>query len=83
LPAGETRMTKARKAVSRLVGGIQCGLGGLASVFAYLVYASPSTQEALAITPGEIYLYMFLFLVFGMLSILSGLLLVNEEEGAS
>ena len=74
-------MVKVRKAVSRLVGGIQCGLGALASVFAYLIYASPSIRDALAVTSEEVYLHMFLFLIFGMFSILSGLLLVHEENG--
>jgi len=68
--------------VARFTGVIQCGLGGLASVFAYLVYANPSIRDALAITSKEVYFYMFLFLVFGMFSILSGLLLVREEDGA-
>jgi len=71
-------MTKARKVASRLVGGFQCGLGGFASVLAYLIYASPSIQDMLAITSEEVPLYMFLFLVFGMFSILSGFLLVHE-----
>jgi hypothetical protein len=76
-------MTKARRAALRLVGGLQCGLGGLASAFAYLVYASPSTRDALAIASEEVPLYMFLFLVFGMFSILSGFLLVHEENSGS
>jgi len=76
-------MAKARSLVSRFVGGIQCGLGGLASVFDYLVYTNSSLQEALAIAFDEVYLYMFLLLVFGMLSILSGLLLVYEENSRS
>jgi len=73
-------MAKARKVVSRLVGGIQCGLGGLAWTLAYLVYASQPMRDALAITYEEIALYMFLLLVFGMFSILSGLILVREKE---
>jgi len=75
-------VAKARKVVSRIIGGVQCGLGGIASVFAYLVYANPSIRDALAITPEEVYFYMFLFLVFGMFSVLSGLLLVREKDGA-
>ena len=73
-------MAKARRVVSRFVGGIQCGLGALASVFAFLVYASPSIRDALAITSEEVYLYMFLSLVFGVFSILSGSLLVRKEK---
>jgi len=76
-------MTKARRVALRIVGGLQCGLGGLASVFAYLVYASPLIRDALAIASEEVPLYMFLFLVFGMFSILSGFLLVHEEDSGS
>lgn len=76
-------MAKARRVALRLVGGLQCGSGGLASVFAYLVYASPSMRDALAIASEEVPLYMFLFLVFGMFSILSGFLLVYEEDSGS
>jgi uncharacterized protein with PQ loop repeat len=74
-------MPNARKAVSMLVSGIQCSLGGLACILAYLIYASQSIQETLSIAPEEVSLSMFLLLVFGMLSILSGLLLVQEGNG--
>ena len=74
-------MTNVRKAVSRFVGGIQCVLGVLASVFAFIIYASPSMRETIAITSeGEVYLYMFISLIFGIVSILSGLLLVRAEK---
>ncbi len=74
-------MTNVRGAVSRFVGGIQCVLGVLASVFAFIIYASLSVRETLAITSeGEVYLYMFLSLIFGVFSILSGLLLVRGEK---
>jgi len=76
-------MSRPRKVVSQIVGGIQCGLGGLASVFAYLIYASPSIRDLLAVTPEEVNLYMFLFLIFGMFSILSGLLLIRTEDSGS
>jgi hypothetical protein len=74
------KVTKVRKAVSRVVGGIQCGLGGFMSVLAYLVYASSPIQNMLGITSDEVYFYMFLFLVFGVFSILSGLLLIQEKN---
>lgn len=76
-------MGRARKAVSWTVGGIQCGLGGLAAVFAFLVYASPSLQETLAITFQEVYLYMLLLLVFSTFSIISGLLLIHREKNGN
>lgn len=76
-------MTKPRKAVARIVAGIQCVLGGSASILAFFVYASPLVQEVLSISSGEVYLYMFLFLAFGMFSMFSGLFLVSEEGGGS
>jgi hypothetical protein len=77
-------MGKARKAASWFIGGIQCGLGGLAAALAFLVYASPSLQEALAITlEKEGYLYMLLLLVFSLFSIISGLLLIHREKNGN
>ena len=73
-----------RKVVSLFVGGIQCVLGALASIFAYLVY-SPSSEpvrEMLSIESREVPLFMFLLLVFGMLSVLSGLFLVWDRNGS-
>jgi len=75
-------MGKIRK-VASIVGGIQCGLGGLMSVFAYLMYISPSVRDSLAITSEEVYLYIFLSLVLSLFSILSGLLLVYEKDSES
>jgi len=75
-------VARARKVVAWIVGGTQCGLGGLASVFAYLVFASQPVQEALGIASHEAPLYMFLLLVFGFFSILSGLLVVRREDGS-
>jgi lysylphosphatidylglycerol synthetase-like protein (DUF2156 family) len=73
-------MTNVRRTVSRFVGGIQCVLGMLASVFSFIIYVSPSIRETLAITSEEVYLYMFLSLIFGVFSILSGLLLIRGEK---
>ncbi|MEM3458858.1 MAG: hypothetical protein QXN36_08270 [Candidatus Bathyarchaeia archaeon] len=74
-------MASVRKVISRLVGGVQCVLGVVASVFAFIIYASPSMRETIAITSeGEVYLYMFLSLIFGVFSILSGLLLIRGEK---
>lgn len=80
MPVGE-KMASVRKVISRLVGGVQCALGVVASVFAFIIYASPSMRETIAITSeGEGYLYMFLSLIFGVFSILSGLLLIRGEK---
>jgi hypothetical protein len=74
-------MLNARKVIARLVGWVQCVLGGLASTFAFLVYASTSFQEALAVTGREVALYMFLFSILGILLVMSGLLLLREQNG--
>jgi len=71
-------MIRIGKAAS-IIGGIQCGLGGLVSVVAFLIYASSSIRDALAITLEEVYLHIFLFLVFGIFSIFSGLLLIYGD----
>jgi uncharacterized protein with PQ loop repeat len=68
--------------VSLLIGGAQCVLGGLASIFAYLIYASQQVQEMLSVGTREVSLFMFLLLIFGMLSIMSGLLLVWGRNGS-
>jgi len=71
-------LPKPRRIVSQLIGAIQCGLGVSALISGYVLYASPSTRDLLAATSEEIYLYMFLFLIFGVFSILSGLLVRKE-----
>ncbi|MEM3673741.1 MAG: hypothetical protein QW468_05940 [Candidatus Bathyarchaeia archaeon] len=54
-------MANVKKAISQFIGGIQCVIGVLASVFAFIIYTSSSMRETLAITSeGEVYLYMFL-----------------------
>jgi|GEM_PF-2380630 hypothetical protein len=74
-------MVNVKKAISQFIGGIQCVLGVVASVFAFIIYTSSSMRETLAIaSEGEVYLYMFLSSIFGVFSILSGLLLVRGEK---
>jgi len=54
-------------------------MGGLASTFAYVIYASASVQEELSINQEEVPLFMFVFLVFGVFSIVSGMILMREK----
>ena len=69
--------------LSWVVGGIQCIAGGLATVFAFLTFASSSTRDSLSIASDETYLYMFLFTILGVFLISSGLVLVWEgKKGA-
>jgi len=74
-------MVTPRKAASLLVGGIQCIIGGTSSILAYFVFASQPLRETLTIGSREVPLFMFLLTVFGMLSIMSGLLLVWGRDG--
>lgn len=55
-------------------------LGGAASVLAYLTYVSPETREMIGVSQEEIALFTFLFLVFGTFSIVSGMILMREQQ---
>ncbi|MEM2937566.1 MAG: hypothetical protein QXJ63_03370 [Candidatus Bathyarchaeia archaeon] len=73
-------MANFRKMISQFIGGLQCVIGVTATVFAYIIYAYPVVRETIAITSeGELYLYMFISSIFGVFSILSGLLIIREE----
>jgi uncharacterized protein with PQ loop repeat len=61
------------------MGGFQCVVGAIASTFAYAIYASASVREELSISQGEVALFMFVFLVFGVFSIVSGMILMHEK----
>jgi len=73
-------MGSVRRRVSRIAGGFQCVLGATASIFAYIVYASTPIQEKLSISQGEVTLFMFILLVFGVFSVLSGIVLLHEKS---
>jgi len=62
------------------VGGIQCVLGGMASMFAYIVYVNADMQQILDIDERELGVIMLLLLVFGIFSIVSGAKLLGEER---
>jgi hypothetical protein len=73
-------MESGRVILSKIMGGIQCMLGGAASVLAYLTYVSPETREMIGVSQEEIALFTFLFLVFGTFSIVSGMILMREQQ---
>lgn len=62
------------------MGGFQCVVGAIASVFAYIVYAGASVREQLSISQDEVTLFMFVFIVFGVFSIASGMILLREKS---
>jgi len=55
-------------------------LGAIALVLAYATYAVAPFQEALGIGGGEIVLFMFAFLVFGVFSVISGVILLRVNQ---
>lgn len=74
-------MVKMRKTLSMFTGALQCVIGTLATVLAFLVYTSLQFQEMLLVTGEEITLVVFLLSLFGLFSIVSGLFLVWERKG--
>jgi len=72
-------MASFRKYVSKILGGFQCVVGVLVSIFAYVIYASAPVREELSINKGEVTLFMFVFLVFGVFSMVSGMISLREK----
>jgi len=54
-------------------------MGSAASILAFTIYASASVREELSIGKEEIALFMFMLLVFGVFSIVSGMILLREK----
>jgi hypothetical protein len=70
----------ARKILSKTVGLIQTTIGGIAMVFAFLSFYNVfGIQTMLGISLASIGLYLWVFIIFGLLSIISGLFLFYER----
>jgi len=55
-------------------------IGANAIVFAYLLYHNfLGIQAMLNVTAKDVVLYMLILIVFGLLSLISGLFLINEK----
>jgi len=69
-----------RRKVSTIVGLTQSVIGAFATVFAYILYHNFfGMQIVLNVPQNDVLLYMLILIVFGLLSIISGLFLVNEQ----
>jgi len=69
-----------RRKVSIAIGLAQSVIGALATVFAYLLYHDfLGIRALLSVTSKDVVLYMLTLIVFGLLSIISGLFLVSEQ----
>jgi len=70
---------EARKIVSKVVGVTQSGIGVLAIIFGYILYYNLfDIQGMLDASAQTVPLYLLLLLIFGLLSLISGLLLIYE-----
>jgi len=70
----------ARRILSKIVGLIQAAIGGLTMVFAFfLFYNLFKIQVILGFSAEGIGLYLWTFIIFGLLSIISGLILFYEQ----
>jgi multisubunit Na+/H+ antiporter MnhB subunit len=69
-----------RRKVSVLIGLTQGMIGAFATVFAYVLYYNLfEIQTLLNVPQSDAVLYMLVLIVFGLLSIISGLFLANEH----
>lgn len=69
-----------RKKISIFIGLTQGIIGALATTFAYILYHNLfEIQTLLNVPQGDVLLYMLVLIVFGLLSMTSGLFLVNEH----
>jgi hypothetical protein len=70
----------ARKALSKTIGLTQTTIGVIAMVFAFLSFNDVfGIQAMLGISKESIGLYLWVFIIFGLLSIISGLFLFYER----
>jgi uncharacterized membrane protein HdeD (DUF308 family) len=70
---------KTRTGLARIIGFAQTTLGGTAMVFAILLfYGVFDIQTVLGFSAEETILYFWLFIIFGLLSIIGGLFLFFE-----
>ena len=69
-----------RRTLTNIVGVMQTALGGLAMVFAFLAYYNVfGMQTMLGVSAEGIGLYLWIFIIFGLLSVISGLILFYEQ----
>jgi len=69
-----------KKILSKSVGVMQTAIGVTAILFAFLsFYDIFGIQKMLGVIPGSIGLYLWVFIIFGLLSTISGLFLFYEQ----
>jgi hypothetical protein len=74
------KLMNTRTILSKTIGVIQAAIGGIAMVFAFLAFYNVfGIQAMLGVSPESIGLYLWVFIIFGLLSIISGLFLFYER----
>jgi hypothetical protein len=72
---------KTRTGLARIIGFAQTLIGGTAMVFAiFLFYDAVSIQTMLGFYAAETIVYVWLLIIFGILSLISGLFLFFEPK---
>jgi len=70
----------AKRILSKTIGLIQTAIGGLTMVFAFFVFYNLfNIQAVLGFSAEGIGLYLWTFIIFGLLSVISGLILFYEQ----
>jgi len=68
-----------KKLLSRIIGATQTAIGGAIMLFAFFIFYNIfDLQIALGFPAEAIGLYLWTFIIFGLLSVISGLFLFNE-----
>ena len=71
---------RVRRVLSKTVGVLQATIGGAIMFFAFLFfYNFFNVQEMLGASPVSIGIYLWISIIFGLLSIISGLFLFYER----
>lgn len=69
-----------KKIVLKTIGLIQVSIGGLSACFGYILFDDFfDLQTILGLSSGEIGFYLWILTTFGILSTISGLLLLYEK----
>jgi hypothetical protein len=68
-----------KRVLSRIIGLAQTAIGGAIMLLAFFIFYNIfDLQTALGFPAEAIGLYLWTFIIFGLLSVISGLLLFNE-----
>jgi len=69
-----------RKTLTKIVGLVQTAIGGIAMIFAFLAFYNVFGIHAmLGVSVEGIGFYLWVFIIFGLLSVISGLFLYYEQ----